>query len=44
MPTNLKVETPFGKTPMKFVDARMMLDEYDKWTKLYEEIFAAKGR
>ena len=44
VPTNLKVETPFGKTPMKFVDARMMLDEYDKWTKLYEEIFAAKGR
>ena len=44
VPTNLKVETPFGKTPMKFVDARMMLDEYEKWTKLYEEIFAAKGR
>jgi iron(III) transport system substrate-binding protein len=44
VPTNLKVETPFGKTPMKFVDARMMLDEYEKWTKLYEEIFAAKGK
>ncbi len=44
VPTNLKVETSFGKTPMKFVDARMMLDEYEKWTKLYEEIFAAKQR
>jgi iron(III) transport system substrate-binding protein len=44
VPTNIKVDTPFSKTPFKFVDARMMLDEYDKWTKLYEEIFAAKGR
>lgn len=44
VPTNTKVETPFSKLPMKFVDARMMLDEYEKWTKLYEEIFAAKGR
>lgn len=44
VPTNIKVDTPFSKTPLKFVDARMMLDEYDKWTKLYEEIFSAKGR
>jgi iron(III) transport system substrate-binding protein len=44
VPTNSKVETPFSKTPMKFVDARMMLDEYEKWTKLYEEIFTSKGR
>jgi len=27
----------------KFVDARVTLDEYDKWVKLYEEIFG-KGR
>lgn len=44
VPTNVKVETPFSKTPMKFVDARMMLDEYQKWTRLYEELFAAKAR
>ena len=44
MPTNLKVETAVSKMPMKLVDVRVMLDEYDKWTKLYEEIFAAKGR
>nr|MDP2192141.1 extracellular solute-binding protein [Rhodoferax sp.] len=44
VPTNTKVDTPFSKVPLKFVDARMMLDEYEKWTKLYEEIFAAKGR
>ena len=44
VPTNTKVETAFSKTPMKFVDARLMLDEYQKWTKLYEELFAAKAR
>ncbi|MEO6410919.1 MAG: extracellular solute-binding protein [Burkholderiaceae bacterium] len=44
VPTNVKVETPFGKTPMRFVDARMMLDEYEKWTKLYEEIFAVRAK
>lgn len=44
VPTNTRVDTPFGKTPMKFVDARLMLDEYQKWTKLYEELFAAKAR
>lgn len=44
VPTNTGVDTPFGNVPMKFVDARMMLDEYQKWTRLYEEIFAAKSR
>ena len=44
VPTNTKVETPFTKSPLKFVDSRMMLDEYEKWNKLYEEIFSAKGR
>ncbi len=44
VPTSSKIENPFSKGPLKFVDARMMLDEYEKWTKLYEEIFLAKGR
>ena len=44
VPTSSKIESPFGKVPLKFVDARMMLDEYEKWNKLYEEIFLAKGR
>jgi hypothetical protein len=29
---------------MKFVEARVTLDEYEKWAKLYSEIFGAKGR
>ena len=44
VPTSSKVETPFSKGPLKFVDSRLMLDEYEKWNKLYEEIFSAKGR
>ena len=44
VPSSSKIENPFSKGPLKFVDARMMLDEYEKWTKLYEEIFLAKGR
>lgn len=44
VPTSAKVENPFNKGALKFVDARLMLDEYEKWNKLYEEIFGAKGR
>jgi iron(III) transport system substrate-binding protein len=42
VPTNKKVETPLAKLPLKFVDAAVMLDESDKWVKLYEEIFRPK--
>jgi iron(III) transport system substrate-binding protein len=44
VPTNTKVVTPFSKTPMQFVDPGKMLDEGQKWTRLYEELFAAKAR
>ena len=42
VPVNRKVDTPLAKLPLKFVDARVMLDDYDKWVKLYEEIFRPK--
>jgi iron(III) transport system substrate-binding protein len=42
VPTNRKVDSPLGRLPLKFVDAGVMLDEYDKWVKLYEEIFRPK--
>jgi iron(III) transport system substrate-binding protein len=42
VPTNKKVDTPLAKLPLKFVDAAVMLDESQKWVKLYEEIFRAK--
>ena len=42
VPTSSKVDSPLGNTPLRFVDSRLMLDEYEKWTKLYAEIFAPK--
>jgi iron(III) transport system substrate-binding protein len=44
VPTNTKVDTALGKLPMKFVDASVMLDQGDKWSQLFGEIFTAKGR
>ena len=44
VPTSTKVESPFGKTPVRFVDSRLMIDEYEKWNKLYADIFSPKGR
>jgi len=44
VPTSRKVDTPLNRLPLRFVDARVTLDEYDKWAKLYEEIFGGKGR
>lgn len=44
VPTNTKVESPYGKLPMRFVNAKTMLDDGDKWMKLYEDIFTAKAR
>ena len=44
VPTSTKVESPFGKTPVRFVDSRLMIDEYEKWNKLYADIFSVKAR
>jgi len=39
VPTSKKVDTPLNRIPMKFVDSRVQLDEFQKWQKLYEDIF-----
>jgi ABC-type Fe3+ transport system substrate-binding protein len=44
VPTSKTIDTPLNKLPMKFVDARVTIDEYDKWKTLYEELFSARGR
>ena len=44
VPTNKKVDTPLNKVPMKFVDARVALDEFQKWEKLYEQLFSRPAR
>jgi len=43
VPTSKKIDTKLNKLPLKFVDARVTLDEYDKWVKLYEDLFG-KGQ
>ena len=41
VPTSKKIDTPLNKVPMTFVDARVSIDEYDKWKSLYEGLFGA---
>jgi iron(III) transport system substrate-binding protein len=44
VPVSTKLESPFTKGPLRFVDPAKMLDDGDKWNKLYAEIFSGKGR
>lgn len=39
VPTSKKVDTPLNKVPLEIVDPKVMLDEHDKWTRLFEELF-----
>jgi iron(III) transport system substrate-binding protein len=41
VPTSTKIDTPLNKVPMTFVDARVSIDEYDKWKNLYTDLFGA---
>jgi iron(III) transport system substrate-binding protein len=38
MPASIKVPTPLPKLPLQFMDHKMVLDENDKWEKLYQQI------
>jgi iron(III) transport system substrate-binding protein len=44
VPTSRKIETPLNKGPIKFVDPATILDEYPKWTKLYQEIITRQSK
>jgi iron(III) transport system substrate-binding protein len=44
VPTSRKVDTPLNKIPMKFVDARVALDEFKKWEKTYEDLFIKRSK
>jgi iron(III) transport system substrate-binding protein len=39
VPTSRKVDTPLNKMPMSFIDPRVTLDEFQKWQRLYADIF-----
>ncbi len=44
IPTNLKLDNPAQKLPLKFIDPAIVLDESAKWEKLWDEIIAKKSR
>jgi iron(III) transport system substrate-binding protein len=44
VPTSRKIETALNKGPIKFIDPGTILDEYPKWTKLYQEIIARQSK
>jgi iron(III) transport system substrate-binding protein len=39
VPTSQKIDTPLNKVPMRFIDPRVTIDEYDKWKNLYTGLF-----
>jgi iron(III) transport system substrate-binding protein len=39
VPTNRKVDTPLNKVALEIVDPKVMIDEHEKWTRLFEELF-----
>ena len=41
VPTSKTIDTPLNKVPMTFVDARVSIDEYEKWQNLYMDLFGA---
>ena len=44
IPTNLTLKDPNLRPDLKFIDPRIVLDEQDKWSKLYEEIITRQAR
>ena len=44
VPTSKKIDTPLNRIPMRFVDPAAMLDEADKWTKLYQQLFSGSRK
>jgi iron(III) transport system substrate-binding protein len=44
VPTSRQIDTPLNRVPMTFVDARVSIDEYDKWKNLYTDLFGGGDR
>lgn len=42
--TSTKISSPAQKLSLKFVDPKMVLDESEKWGKLYGEIITRQTR
>jgi iron(III) transport system substrate-binding protein len=44
VPTSKKVDTPLNRMPLKFIDPLVVLDQSDKWQKLYDDIFIKQAK
>jgi len=44
VPTSSKISSAMQDTPLKLVDVAKLLDDGDKWTHLYEQIFIKQAR
>ncbi len=44
VPTSKKIKTELNKMPMKFVDPKVILDDNEKWSGLYNEIITKQSR
>jgi len=44
VPTSRKVDTPLNKMPLRFIDSKVILDEEEKWKKLYQEIITRQSK
>jgi hypothetical protein len=43
IPVSNKVPSTLNKMPLIFADPKVTLDDGNKWTRIYEEIFSRKG-
>ena len=43
-PTNIKVKAPPADMQLEFVDPKVVLDEGDKWTKLYNDVIVSRSK
>ena len=44
VPTNRAIETPLNRFPLRFVDAKAVLDDAEKWDRRFAEIFGPQPR
>ena len=44
VPTSRKIETPLNRGPLVIIDAKLVLDESERWSKLYDDIIVKQTK
>ena len=44
VPTSRKIDTPLNRGPLIIIDPKLVLDESEKWAKLYDEIIVKQNK